>query len=433
MKSLPHALRQRVRRTHSVSRWSPSGLPTVCDRAPALLATVGLACVAPPVASAQDAVIRDSTGIRIVENAPPRDDLPLWYLADAPDLVIESEADDGSFILHRVSEARFLSDGRMVVHNFGFELLWFDSNGNLLARGGGTGEGPNESREVVRLEVLGGDTVLAVSGRPPSRKMFGPDGRFIRSDATPAFAHVVTMGLLGDGAWAGVSFGGEFPREGGMFRELWHVVRYTPDLTSADTLLALDGNTFGVLGGPRGHFTVGGGVVVAGHSDTYELKVFGDGGGLIHVIRNAMPNPGESRLMESARAAPAREADERGARLRRVEAPVMETAPAYDWVFVANNAEIWVRRRAGPDEETVRTNIRYSSSNMSPTSGLPLWVAEELDGQEWHVFDGQGTLRARALLPPRFRPTEITDSRVLGVWKDELGVESIRVFRLMRE
>ena len=44
----------------------------------------------------------------------------------------------------------------------------------------------------------------------------------------------------------------------------------------------------------------------------------------------------------------------------------------------------------------------------------------------------EGVLLARALLPPRFRPTEITASRVLGVWEDELGVESIRVFRLIR-
>ena len=185
-----------------------------------------------------------------------------------------------------------------------------------------------------------------------------------------------------------------------------------------------------VPGGPRGHFAVGGGVVVAGNSETYELKVFGGGGELLHVIRSSIPNPAESRLIESARAAQARAA-EGGSRPRRRQAPVMETAPAYDWIFVANNGDIRVRRRAGPDQETVRTNIRYSSSNMSSTTG-PLWVAEGLDGQEWHVFDRQGRLSARALLPSRFRPTEITASRILGVWKDEVDVESVRVFRLIR-
>ena len=156
-----------------------------------------------------------------------------------------------------------------------------------------------------------------------------------------------------------------------MFREIFHVARYDSDLGSVDTLLALGANSFygdrngwvSVPGGPRGHFALHSGIVVAGDSETYELKVFGSGGELRQIIRNSMPNPVEARLIASARSRsrPAGATEEGGPRRRK-----------------------------------------------------------------------QGILRARALFPPRFRPTEITTSRVLGVWKDELGVESIRVFRLIR-
>ena len=406
----------------------------------AMLAATTLACADSPVADSRHAPVRDSAGIRIVENAPPDESTPLWSLAETPDLVIES-APDGEFTLHRVRRARFLSDDRIVVHQSPFELLWFDATGILLNRNGGSGDGPAESLSVVRVDLLAGDSLMAISKRPVSLKIFSPDGAFVRSVAAPVPLSAVIFGRLGTSAWAGISFGGASPpARTEMFREIFHVVRYGSDLGSADTLLALGANLLygdrsglvSVPGGPRGHFALHSGIVVAGDSETYELKVFGSEGELRQIIRNSMPNPVEARLIASARSRsrPAGATEEGGPR-RSIEAPVMETAPAYDWVFVANDGGVWIRRIAGPDEETVRTNILYSSSAFTSTSG-PLWVAEGLDGQEWHVYDRQGILRARALLPPRFRPTEITASRILGVWKDELGVESIRVFRLIR-
>ena len=403
-----------------------------------LLGMIAAACTDSPAGDAQHAFVLDSAGIRIVENDPPDEELPLWSLADTPDLVIGTRAGDELFALSSVNEARFLSDDRILVRNSGYELLWFDSNGTFLTRGGGSGEGPSESRYLVRVEITDGDSVIAVSKRPPSVKVFGPDGAFVRSVAIPPLPSIVAMGRLGSAGWAGIGFGGEFaPARAEVFHELYHVVRFTPDLNPSDTLLALDGNTFygdrrgfvSVPGGSRGHFAAGADVVVAGSSATYELKVFGAGGELRHIIRNSIPAPAELRLVERARPSRDRPSEGGGSR-RTLEPPSVETAPAYDWVFVANDGTVWVRHLAGPDEESLRTDIAWSSAVSSSTG--PLWVAEGLQGQEWHVYDQEGVLLARALLPPRFRPTEITASRVLGVWEDELGVESVRVFRLIR-
>ena len=59
-----------------------------------------------------------------------------------------------------------------------------------------------------------------------------------------------------------------------------------------------------VPGGSRGHFAVGADVVVAGSSATYELKVFGAGGELRHIIRNSIPSPAELRLVETGKDGP---------------------------------------------------------------------------------------------------------------------------------
>ena len=123
-----------------------------------LLVMIAAACTDSPAGDAQHAFVRDSAGIRIVENDPPDEELPLWSLADTPDLVIGTRAGDELFALSSVNEARFLSDDRILVRNSGYELLWFDSNGTFLTRGGGSGEGPSESRYLVRVEITDGDS-----------------------------------------------------------------------------------------------------------------------------------------------------------------------------------------------------------------------------------------------------------------------------------
>ena len=394
---------------------------------PILLGLIAVAVAAPSAGHGQEAVVRDSAGIPIVENAPPGADLPLWTLADAPDVVIGTRAGNEEFALHGVGAARFLSDGGIVVQNNYLDLLWFDAEGRLLHRGAGRGEGPAESLSLIRVEILAGDTVLAVSKRPPSRKLFGADGRFVRSVPMQIPGVVVTMGRLGTEAWAGLAFGEESPpARTGTFHETWYVVRYASDLSAADTLRSLDGSMYygdtrgfvRVLGGSRLYFAVRGDVLVTGESDSYELQVHGADGELRHVIRNASPNPDELQLVYLSEDRPDRGPSE------------PPKPPAFNGIFVANDGAVWVRRRTGPNAETVLATRMLSSSPLA--SGRAVWMSEGLPGHEWHVYDRNGRLTARVMFPPGLRPTEITDSRILGVWRDELGVEYVHAYRLNR-
>lgn len=47
----------------------------------------------------------------------------------------------------------------------------------------------------------------------------------------------------------------------------------------------------------------------------------------------------------------------------------------------------------------------------------------------WHVYDGQGNLRAQALLPDAFKVTQIGREVLVGIWSDSSGVEYVRAYR----
>ncbi len=58
--------------------------------------------------------------------------------------------------------------------------------------------------------------------------------------------------------------------------------------------------------------------------------------------------------------------------------------------------------------------------------------AEEEGGIEWLVTDADGVALARVRTPDRFEVTEIGADYVLGVGRDSLDVESVRVHALTR-
>ena len=78
--------------------------------------------------------IRDSAGIRIIENGRPAEGSRLaWRIGPEPSVTIGSVEANADFQLFQVDDALKLGDGRLVVANGGsHQLLVFDEAGNYL-------------------------------------------------------------------------------------------------------------------------------------------------------------------------------------------------------------------------------------------------------------------------------------------------------------
>lgn len=93
-------------------------------------------------------------------------------------------------------------------------------------------------------------------------------------------------------------------------------------------------------------------------------------------------------------------------RTRRLyeELPFPAAMPAFRSVAMQKGGQLWV--------ETYRLDNAGSGETL------------------WDVFGEHGALEAQATLPAGFRPHEVGLDYVLGVWKDELGVEYVQLYDL---
>jgi hypothetical protein len=72
--------------------------------------------------------------------------------------------------------------------------------------------------------------------------------------------------------------------------------------------------------------------------------------------------------------------------------------PAYTGVVVSSSGEVWA--------------ARYSPRTL------------------WDVFGPEGELRGQVEMPPDFYPMSVRGRRLAGVWRDDVGVEYVRVYEM---
>ena len=111
-----------------------------------LLAFASFAACATDTADRRVTVVRDSAGIRIVENSTGQwESKDQWYLGSAPLIDIGGETGDPNSELYRVVGALRLDDGRIVIANGGsHQLRFYDPSGGYVGAAGGRGDGPGE-------------------------------------------------------------------------------------------------------------------------------------------------------------------------------------------------------------------------------------------------------------------------------------------------
>lgn len=370
-------------------------------------------------------MVRDSAGIRIVENpAPDPGAAPLWAVATEPRVDIGVLEGAEAYQLSQVGGAVRLSDGRIVVANGGSqEVRFFDTTGRYLATAGRKGGGPGEFERLGPVFALPGDSVAAFDWNLRRVSLFDSAGHFLRSftlDVTAAAP--VPLGRLADGAWLCnrmFTF-----RPGG---EGTQVVRDTTALLVFDSSGAFR-DSIGRFPGPEWYVrsqgngamasslpfgtntevVVGGDRFYAGQSGRYEIVRYSVAGAPELIIRRAW--------------APQRVTDDdvsrlKAERLARTDAgfrpnlerlyqdiPFPSTFPAFDALRVDPLGNLWVLDSSRPGDQRRR----------------------------WTVFSPDGVMLGAVETPRGLSVREIGRDYVLGTWRDALDVEHVRLYDLRR-
>lgn len=397
-------------------------------------------CLAGVSASAQ--TVRDSAGIRIFTYPEPARANAVWHLDPKPLLEIGGASGTGpTEFTHIWGAARTASGGLVISDEPAQELRVFDANGRHLRTMGRKGEGPGEFSQI-RGVFIYGDTVYALDDTRGTA-VFLLDGRLIRQAVFPSLApyHPVDpWGAMADGSTIETAAGREtlqMVMQVGTRIEMRGLFRVARDSRSA-TLLA----TLPSYEHYRAHDDpLGGGELVAfapvltvavfanrvctARGERFEIRCMNGAGQFEMIVRRDMPlTPVSATAREEYRARirgsgkapgegfaiPQSRLDELAMRTH-----FAESFPALGWIAAGKDGEIWV------------SDYRYQQFTRAPGS-----QARAGEVTHWNVFARDGVWSGAVDMPAGFTLKEAGRDYVLGVNRDEDGVERVTVYKLIR-
>jgi hypothetical protein len=372
--------------------------------------------------------------VAIVEN---RGELPpgegVWAVDSEPLVSIGTFQGDTLYQLYEVSGAARLSDGRIGLANRGTgEIRVYDPQGRFLTSHGRKGEGPGEFQSPALAGVLGEDTLVVVDYQLRRISLLDAGEGFLEAARIEDGVGGVLFpsGIFADRA---VLVGGGFSWSSDSGDELTD--GYTRPPTSYQSV-RLDGTLaqdFGEFPGSEFFMQVqrsaGGGIAMSarlipfgrhameavtptglyfGSGNSWEVEVHDPEGQLVRLIRWDRPSiPVTDALLDSyiqEQEAEAEGNEAREIRQQLSEMPVPETMPAFGGLHADDLGFLWVERTRIPGDD------------------VPVF----------DIFGPDGALTAQGTLPEDSQILQIREEEILVLFRDELGVEYLRVYSLTR-
>jgi hypothetical protein len=397
---------------------------------------------------ANGAVVRDSAGVTIVEHVAFAERQPAeWRLSAEPTVSIGEVEGDPRYQLHGVMRGVRLSDGRIAIANSGsLELRYYDRDGRHLLSSGRRGGGPGEFEGIGGLWKAGDDWLLVYDWSNRRISVFDEDGTFVRSltltpPAEGSFPYPI--GRFDDGSWlvrTSITMFSPGSHRSGVHRDTATFWRFDATGQPVDSMARLPGSESFVDNRERG---VSVGPAPFGRSAS--LAVHGNGfwygsGDSYELLRFEIDADTGMRVSAPAELPEARTSARLSRVIRRAEQPVAVGSAeisAYKERELANAQDAqWraVTERRLEQMSFPRTMAAYSALRTDESGNL--WVADaegaEAQGTRWSVHDGEGRLIAHIRLPPQTTILDIGEDWLLAHWRDELGVEYVRLHRIER-
>lgn len=360
-----------------------------------------------------------------------------WHLSDEPVWSVHGADALGEDLVDWVSGATRLSDGTVVVANTPSSLLrYFDSDGTLLRTVGGQGDGSGRMRGIVQVVPTGGDTVMVLSVRP-GLTWFGPDGEVARSTGTDLRSVGKAACRLGENNWQALADGSivavlednfkpshcpDPPSD--LYRESGLIGRGEIGAGRFDTLAIMPATERN-----RQNFRVYGKALVlglgedriyAGDTGAEAILALGFEGDTLASIPTpfvATPVPDAARSSMVRRFTRPNGRTYSGSRYRYPEA-----YPRFGRLLVARTGELWVMAYPESEDPTVGSSRLFRTYHFFVDEG----------GALWRVTSPSGEPFAELRTPPRFYPLEVGTDYVLGVSRDDRGVETVEQYALIR-
>jgi len=159
--------------------------------------------------------------------------------------------------------------------------------------------------------------------------------------------------------------------------------------------------------GTRPTVTVFGDRWYFGSGESWEIEVYSPDGALTHLFRRNEPNQPfaeEIKEEEDPEPDPGPQSDQ-NAMFEAFEAsmPIPETFPAYRSFMVSDDGSLWVQNYLYPSEQ-------------------PSWAVFRHDGRYLGVVE----------TPVGADVTHIGEDFVLAIWEDDLGIQQVRMYELVK-
>jgi hypothetical protein len=386
-------------------------------------------------AKAQDAGTRDSAGIQIVEYPALKtaERAPLRISA-RPITQIGVQSGDPNQQFNRITDAALLSDGTIVVADRGSaQIRFFDRTGRFIRKLGREGQGPGEFRQLTHLNVAHGDSLVAWDAIGSRFTVFTPSGGVARTfspkGGPPSRTVTVVDGLAADGAFFGYrttreppplreaitrdtltmavfTRDGEYVRDVGIF--LGHETRQHAGGRGVGPSGAM-ANMWSVKGVPfarETYFQTSRDLLYVGDGMTYQIRAYDRAGALTRIIRvRNEPRSVTPQMIDRFRSERSRIHAQRGPRVDpKVSRELFpKVLPAYAALRIDGAQRLWVQDYPAPGQ----------------------------NAGEWSVFARDGKYLGRVTTPRDLEVLHIGTAHVIGIWRDELDVEYVRVYPIL--
>jgi len=354
-------------------------------------------------------------------------------LSAQPILEIGREGGEDAYLFSGVAGAARLGDASVVVCNGADRTLrYFGPDGVYSHASGGQGAGPGELRRMTRCLQRNGRTWVYQAPALPI-EVFDEAGVRVASATMPKPGDRVAR-LLDIGEDGSLVVGQDAPR-----RDLDAGVSILPTTvfrSGADgELVALgtfdgaawvrgDRVSFPAAFSPTLQAAVVGDLTVVSWPEAFDLALIGREGTTSLRLRRVLSPTSVSAAHRSAFALrvlegpmPAGDTPYDDEQIRRDIVDMMvypAVFPTHYRVMTSTDRYLWVERGDGPRDPLPQV----ADPNPSPTT--------------WDVFSPEGRWLGPVEMPARFDPTEIGGTYLLGVHRDEMGVERVRMYHLTR-